>query len=94
MLSNYQAAVWRRISLVPTKNGWSVKVNSISIDWMNNTPAPKPVLWCLSCKCKSCKVKICTCCRNSLKCTSDCGCKSISDNAIEVDVANVIQDSD
>ena len=94
MRSNYQAAIWRRILLAPHGHGWRVKVNIISIDWMNNTPAPKPVLMCLSCKCKSCKDKRCTCCRISLNCTSVCGCKSLCDNAIQVDAANVIQDSE
>ena len=61
---------------------------------MNNKPALELVLDWLSCKCKSCNDKICTCCRNSLNCTSVCGCKSLCDNAIEVDATNVIQDSD
>ena len=60
---------------------------------MNNTPALKLVLECLSCKCKSCKDKRCTCC-NSVNCISVSGCKSPCDKAIEVEATNVIQDSD
>ena len=100
MHANYQAAIWSRSLLAlpqippPHGHGWRVKVNCISIDWMNNTPALKRALECLSCKCKSCKDKRCTWGRNSLKCTGACGCESLCDNAIEVDATNLIQDSD
>ena len=70
-----------------------MKVNNIFIEWLNNTPTLNRALECLSglaVSAKICKNKRCTC----LKCSSACGCKSLCDNAIEVDATNVIQDSD
>ena len=92
MRSNYQAAIWRRILLAPTRT-W-LEGESEQRFHRHTCPQTCSYLVSFSCKCKSCKDKRCTCCRNSLKCTSACGCKSICDNAIEVCATNVIQDSD
>ncbi len=95
--ANYQAAVWRRCLEpspdIPSPDGHGWKVSEGEI-WMDNDPAPKMVLQCVSCTCTKCKDNRCSCRRNGLKCTGACGCSNCDNAARETDEDLLGSDSD
>ena len=82
--ANYQARIWRLCLEScpnipsPAAHGWCIEqVNGkyeMAIDWLGDAPpAPDAVLQLLSCTCsRSCKLPICPCLANGLKCTHLC----------------------
>ena len=84
--ANYQAAIWRRcLELSPSVPcpkdcGWTTDEDgNLAAEWMHGSPAPDAVLQLLSCKCvRSCKLPVCTCLSNDLKCTDMCTLQTCS----------------
>lgn len=79
--SNYQAAVWRRALIAepeipsPVGHGWKLDNDELTIDWMEQEPAPKELMQLVSCRCKTgCNSRRCSCLRDSLSCTDACQC--------------------
>jgi len=89
--ANYQAAIWRRclkpspFGPSPTDCRWTTDENgNLVVEWMRGSPAPDTVLQLLSCKCvRSCKLPVCTCLSNGLKCTDMCRLQICSNQATE-----------
>ena len=49
---------------------WCTEDGRLVIDWMGGLPSPKAVQELLSCQCsRSCKIPLCSCMANGLKCT-------------------------
>jgi len=58
-------------------------------------PAPDAVLQLLSCRCvRSCKLPVCTCVSNGLKCTDMCRLQTRSNQATEEEPQAELTDSD
>lgn len=77
----YQAAIYRRClqkcinAPTPEHHGWLLENGKLKIKWMTLTAMPREVTEFVQCKCKTgCTVQRCTCKKNSLHCTSLCGC--------------------
>jgi len=100
--SNYQAAICGRclepspIVPSPTDCGWTTDEDgNLVVEWMRGSPAPYAVLQLLSCKCvRSCKLPVCTCLSNDLKCTDMCRLQSCSNQATEEEPQAELTDSD
>jgi len=78
--ANYQAAIWRicfepsQFVPSPIDCGWTTDEDrNLVVEWMHGSAAPDAVLQLLSgmCVC-SCKLPVCTCLNNGLKCTDMC----------------------
>ena len=59
----------------PHGYGWKVKDDEITIDWMDQQPAPLELLETVSCGCRrGCTSGRCSCSKASLACTDACKC--------------------
>ena len=81
--ANYQAALWQRALQAqpnipsPESHGWVVDVNgNLAILWMTQPPAPRDLLRMISCDCRLCSTRQCSCVRGNLPCTDACGCEN------------------
>lgn len=100
--ANYQAAIWQRClepsPSVPSPKdcGWTTDADgNLVVEWMRGPPAPDAVLQLLSCKCvRSCKLPVCTCLSNGLKCTDMCKLQTCSNQASEEEPQAELTDSD
>ena len=95
--ANYQAYIWKHaldsdIDIPsPNGHGWLMDIDgNLSIDWMDQDPAPQAVLENISCGCtKDCSSKKCSCKKAGLECTDACRC---TDEC--VNVRAVVNESD
>jgi len=100
--ANYQAAIWRRclepspFVPSPTNCGWTTDENgNLVVEWMRGSSVPDAVLQLLSCKCvRSCKLPVCNCLSNGLKCTDMCRLQTCSNQATEEEPQADLSDSD
>ena len=100
--ANYQAAIWRRCLEPspfvpnPTDCGWTTDEDgNLVVEWMRGSSAPDAVLQLLSCKCvRSCKLPVCTCLSDGLKCTDMCRLQTCSNQATEDEPQAELTDSD
>ena len=68
---------------IPTPHGHGCSLNdrALTIDWMDELPAPFAVLELMSCHCtKKCEVSRCSCRRNQFPCTDACYCSDDCEN--------------
>ena len=60
---------------------WLLNDGALTVDWMDELPAPFAVLELMSCRCtKKCEVNRCSCRRHQLPCTDACYCSDNCEN--------------
>ena len=99
--ANYQAAVWRNALVAqpalpgPDGHGWCVADGQITIDWMDQQPAPSELLELVSCSCLSgCTSNRCSCFKAALPCTDACRCANCANSASSADAGDCDRDLD